>query len=244
MYVSAKSRKAFMKYSSSFQAAFLLAAAMTLFSAAAQASERVPIGNFLIDRTEVTIGAFHAYLSKEKIKTKAEQEGGGYEYASGWVRRPGWSWFTPYGQLGTDQEPVVHVTWSEAQSYCQHVGGRLPSFDEWKTAAYTEMRRRPTDGFKTGRTYRYPVGDTPDGMNNSREKHVAVGKTKQGINGLFDMGANVWEWVVDRRDDDALTAGGSWWYGPRMAEVTGAQWKPAEFYAVYVGFRCAYDGPG
>ena len=28
-------------------------------------------------------------------------------------------------------------------------------------------------------------------------------------------------------------------YGKTRRE--GAQWKPADFYAVYIGFRCAYD---
>ena len=56
-----------------------------------------------------------------------------------------------------------------------------------------------------------------------------------------DMGANVWEWLADRRGGEALTAGGSWWYGPEAARKEGMQWKPSAFYAVYVGFRCAYD---
>ncbi len=50
-------------------------------------------------------------------------------------------------------------------------------------------------------------------MNNNRRHHVPVGTTKRGVNGLYDMGANVWEWLADRRGEDALTAGGSWWYG-------------------------------
>ncbi len=58
-----------------------------------------------------------------------------------------------------------------------------------------------------GRTYAYPVGDAPEGMNNNRRAHVAVGTTKRGVNGLYDMGANVWEWIADRRGSDALTAG-------------------------------------
>ena len=103
------------------------------------------------------------------------------------------------------------------------------------------MRDAPTDGFIRGRTYAYPVGDASNGMNNSRERHVAVGTTKRGVNGLYDMGGNVWEWVADRRDDNALTAGGSWWYGPSEAQASGAQWKAANFFAVYVGFRCVYD---
>jgi formylglycine-generating enzyme len=117
----------------------------------------------------------------------------------------------------------------------------LPSFAEWRTAAYTETRDRPSDGFEKGRTYTYPVGEAPEGMNNNRRRHVGVGTTRRGVNGLYDMGGNVWEWVSDRQSDQALTAGGSWWYGPEQAKVDGAQWKAATFTAVYIGFRCAYD---
>ena len=108
-------------------------------------------------------------------------------------------------------------------------------------AAYTETRETPTDGFVRGRSYPYPVGDKPDGMNTNRRHHVAVGTTMRGVNGLHDMGANVWEWIADRRGEDALTAGGSWWYGASQTQSEAAQWKPAAFYAVYIGFRCAYD---
>jgi formylglycine-generating enzyme required for sulfatase activity len=54
------------------------------------------------------------------------------------------------------------------------------------------------------------------------------------------MGANVWEWLADVQGDEALTAGGSWWYGPYKAREDGAQYKPRDFAAVYIGFRCAY----
>ena len=47
-----------------------------------------------------------------------------------------------------------------------------------------------------------------------------------------------------RRGDDALTAGGSWWYGPEQARTDGVQWKAAGFYVVDIGFRCAYDAKG
>ena len=205
----------------------------------AEADERVEIGAFAIDKTEVSIGAFRKFLSNRQ--TQAERDGGGFEYAAGWTRRKGWTWAKPYGKAGQDTEPAVHVTWQEASDYCSSVGGRLPRFEEWKAAAYTEARRAPTDGFINGQTYTYPVGNDPNGMNNSRERHVPVGTTKRGVNGLYDMGANVWEWLADRRSDDALTAGGSWWYGPNMTRAESAQWKPAAFYAIYIGFRCAYD---
>ena len=77
-------------------------------------------------------------------------------------------------------------------------------------------------------------------MNNSRKRHVPVATTIQGVNGLYDMGANVWEWLADRQEGEALTAGGSWWYGPEQTRVNSMQWKPADFYVVYIGFRCIY----
>jgi sulfatase modifying factor 1 len=206
----------------------------------AAAVERVQVGAFWIDRTEVTVAAFRGFVEKSG-PTKAERDGGGYEYAAGWEQRPGWSWKAPFGAPAADREPAAHVSWHEADAYCRSIGGRLPTRAEWTEAAYTERRAIPTGGFETGKTYRYPVGETGDGMNNNRRRHVEVATTKQGVNGLYDMGANVWEWLADRRGGDALTAGGSWWYGPSKTQVSGMQWKPADFTAVYIGFRCAYD---
>lgn len=136
------------------------------------------------------------------------------------------------------------MTWEEARDYCRFAGGRLPTFAEWRLAAYTETRADPTDGFVQGRTYAHPVGDDPAGMNLSANdpwpRQAPAGATKRGVNGLYDMGGNVWEWVADRRGSEALTAGGSWWYGAAQTQTSGAQWKEVDFYAVYVGFRCAY----
>ncbi|HEY5720582.1 MAG TPA: formylglycine-generating enzyme family protein [Gammaproteobacteria bacterium] len=205
----------------------------------------IDLEGFSIDRTEVSIGQFRRFAVDNGLTTQAELEGGGYEYLAGWQRRPGWTWATPFGQAADQREPVVHVTWDEARRYCASVGGRLPSFDEWSRAAYLEMRPKPTDGFVRGRQYPYPVGDTPEGMNTSDNRawprHAPVGVTRVGVNGLHDMGANVWEWLSDTQGDDALTAGGSWWYGAYKTRREGAQYKPRSFAAVYIGFRCAYD---
>lgn len=215
-----------------------LALVAALGPAAADPAARLPVGDLLVDPTEVTIGAFRRFVEARGLRTAAEAAGGGNAFAGGWTRRPGWIWRAPYGTEGRDDEPAVHVTWAEAADYCRFAGGRLPSLEEWRRAAYTEMRGEPTDGFVTGRTYTFPVGDIPEGMNNSRRAHVPVATTKRGVNGLYDMGANVWEWLADRRQAEALTAGGSWWYGPEQARADGVQWKAAAFHAVYIGFRC------
>lgn len=219
----------------------MVGVAAWLVASTAAGAEPVRIGAFAIDPTEVTIGRFLAHAEKRGLVTTAEREGGGFEWAGGWTRRPGWTVRTPFGRPAAPEEPAVHVTWQEAADYCAAAGGRLPTFAEWRLAAYTETRDQPTDGFVKGRTYPYPVGESPEGMNNNRRAHVGVATTRRGVNGLHDMGGNAWEWLADRRGDEALTAGGSWWYGPEQTRAEGAQWKPAAFLAVYVGFRCAYD---
>ncbi len=209
----------------------------------AERAARISLPGFAIDQTEVSVGDFRAFTRAARRVTAAEQSGGSYEYSGGWVKRPGWTFEKPTGASAADNEPAVHVTWSEARDYCAYAGGRLPSLAEWRLAAYTEQRDLPSDGFVKGRTYPFPVGGQPIGMNNNRQRHVAVGATKRGVNGLYDMGGNVWEWLADRQGDEALTAGGSWWYGPEQTRESGMQWKSARFFALYIGFRCAYGNP-
>jgi sulfatase modifying factor 1 len=206
---------------------------------------RIDLDDFLIDATEVTIGQFADYSAKQNVKTSAEREGGGFEYGLGWERRPGWTYKTPYGNHARNDEPAVHLNWFEAKAYCEDAGGSLPTQAQWKQAAYTEKRKSPPRPFEYNRTYPYPTGETPAGANtvgtaDGWERHAPVAHTPAGVNGLYDMGANVWEWLADARGNERLTAGGSWWYDPSKMRAEGMQLKPADFYALYIGFRCIY----
>lgn len=213
------------------------------------------ISNFEIDRSEVTIGQFEKFAQSTRHFTVAEQTGGGNTYENGWEQRKGWNWRAPYGKPGAANEPVVHVTYQEAELYCRWAGKRLPTDAEWGEAAYTEKRSQPSGGFVSGKTYVFPTGDTPKGANclgdcglvntvshavTSRGKgHALTGTTLQGVNGLFDMGGNVWEWVDSGPGNEKRTRGGSWWYGSVNMRNDHVQSKPASMSAVYIGFRCA-----
>ena len=107
-----------------------------------------------IDNTEVTIAQFARYARATGTTTRAEREGGGFEYVGGWQRRTGWTWQRPDGsQPDTDQLPAVHLTHAEAQAYCQWAGGRLPTAAEWRTAGFTELRSQPPAPWVRGTTY-------------------------------------------------------------------------------------------
>jgi formylglycine-generating enzyme required for sulfatase activity len=124
------------------------------------------------------------------------------------------------------------------------------------SAAYTELRSQPPAPFETNKTYPYPTGQNPQGANCLNEcgktqaldyrqslsrgiGHAKVGTTARGVNGLYDMGANAWEWVDSGEAREKITRGGSWWYGAAQMHRDHMQTKPADTAVVYIGFRCA-----
>ncbi len=236
----------------------VLAFSVGLVSAvcASPATEMQQVGNLSIDRTEVTMEAFATYVEATGVVTSAEQVGGGLVYEAGWQRKPGWNWQTPFGGKTDMQLPVVHITFDEAAAYCHWAGKRLPTDLEWHTAAYTESRVSPEPPFITGQTYQYPTGTTPEGANclgdcgktsaldYSAVLHRGIGPapvatSAMGVNGLFDMGANVWEWTDIENDTSKGTRGGSWWYGAAPMASDHRAIKSRDLAAVYIGFRCA-----
>ena len=73
--------------------------------------------------------------------------------------------------------------------------------------------------------------------------HAPTGSTKAGVNGLFEMGANAWEWTDGGTDSARPTRGGSWWYGAAQMHRDHVQTKPPDTAVVYIGFRCAKSLP-
>lgn len=218
----------------------------------------VRVGDVWIDQTEVSVAAFTRFAKDTDFMSQAERDGGGQVYALGWQQKPGWVWSHPFGSVADPREPVVHITFDEATQYCQWRGARLPTDAEWMEAAYTEHRDNPPAPFETGKQYPYPTGETPDGANCLADcgatghlgyvdrlmrgfGPVPVGTSKAGVNGLYDMGGNVWEWVDGGTVTQRITRGGSWWYGAQRMHREDRATKPPGTAVVYLGFRCAKD---
>ena len=227
-----------------------------------------PLDGFAIARSETTVGQFRRFAEATGTVTRAEREGGGEVYEAGWVKKPGWTWRTPFGsgRAAADDEPAVHITFHEAQAFCRWAGGRLPSEAQWLAAAYTEQRAAPPAPWVRGRSYPYPTGDRPEGAQclddcgpAARQRaiahgavlqrghgHARVTATPAGVNGLHDMGGNAWEWVDEPAgasgNAERRTRGGSWWYGQAQMRADHLQSKPADTAVVYIGFRCVRSG--
>ena len=235
-----------------------LALILWVLGGSAMAVEMQNLGSFSIDRTEVSVADFAKFASATEFMSQAERRGGGEVYGFGWQQKPGWIWSHPFGTVADPDEPAVHLTFDEASQYCQWRGARLPTDAEWMQAAYTESRTQPSAPFQTGVTYPYPTGETPIGTNCldgcGNVSHlgyadrlmrgsgpVRVGSTTAGVNGLYEMGANVWEWVDGGSPRARITRGGSWWYGPERMHRDDQATKPPDTAVVYIGFRCAKD---
>ncbi len=219
----------------------------------------VQIGNLIWDQTEMTIGDVKGFASSSNFVSAAEKNGGGLSYEGGFVKKPGWTWKTPYGIPAKDTEPAVHLNQKEADSICRFYGKRLPTDAEWTSAAFLEQRFNPPTGYIKGQRYSYPGGVNPTtshclsgcgdyrglapaGALNRGTGHVQTGTTKPGVNGLYDMGGNVWEWTATERNGGYITRGASWWYGPERQQESDVESKPSDIAVVYIGFRCVADG--
>ncbi|MGW0858329.1 ergothioneine biosynthesis protein EgtB [Streptomyces sp. NPDC002690] len=168
-------------------------------------AHRREVTAFFLDTTPVTCGAYQRFI-----------EDGGYTqerwwHPSGWAmvreheltaplfwRREGGQWLRRrFGRTEPvpADEPVLHVSWYEADAYARWAGRRLPTEAEWEKAARHDAA--------AGRSLRYPWGDadpTPEranlGQRHLRPAPAGAYPAGQSRDGVRQLIGDVWEWTA------------------------------------------------
>jgi len=188
------------------------------------ADERPPVptqvGDFWIDRTEVTNAQFSAFVQATGHVTDAERQGGAAVFtvptADAMRKRPlawwafvkGANWQHPHGAdsslHGKAQYPVVLVSRADALAYARWLGRDLPTEAEWEFAAKAGQEGPQLDAAPRTRQGKpaanYWQGNFPmlDTAEDGYPGMAPVGCFAPNAWGLYDMIGNAWEWTKDR----------------------------------------------
>lgn len=176
---------------------------------------------FYLAECEVTVAQFRRFVEATGYVTDGERSGdGGWSGRAGeWVRHKEHVWRTPGEWPLADEQPVVHMSASDAQVFCDWLSKQesrhyyLPNEAQWEFAA------------RAGGEGLFGASDDPDSLEtlawykhnqpeDSRNQPQGVGKRGANPFGLYDMLGNVWEWTDTRYrgySDRRVLRGGAWY---------------------------------
>ena len=234
----------------------------------------VAVPSFYLDTTPVSNGAYEAFIAAGGYDDQrwwspagwAHRQRTGLDAPLSW-RREGGGWLrTRFGvtEPVPSAEPVMHVSWYEAEAYARWAGRRLPTEAEWEKAA----RFDPA----TGRSRRFPWGDADPSprLANLGQHHLQpapVGSYPEGAApcGARQLVGDVWEWTssdflpypgfrawpyreyseVFFGGEYKMLRGGSFAVGPVACRGTFRNWDYPVRRQIFTGFRTARDAaPG
>ena len=194
----------------------------------------VETGAYEMGLTPVTNAQFVQFVQKGYRERAAwSQEGWAWREANSVDKPRFWDEDAWRAYLGPDQ-PVVGVSWYEADAFARFCGMRLPSETEWERAA------RGDDG------RRFPWGDEWDpsfaAHRGGLRQTLPVGTHPRNRSpfGLLDCAGNVWEWCADWYSPGQRSARGGAWnaHPPQLRCANRNAWPPDARFS-NLGFRLA-----
>jgi len=212
---------------------------------------------FALGRDEITVAEFRNFVEDARYETDADRLGASLVYDEETGRsidKPGVNWRSDYtGATANDKQPVIHVSWTDANAYARWLAARtgkryrLPSEAEYEYALRAGTQTRfwwgdgnPTrlvgnltgDGDKSPSLGRRWTNAFPRYSDDSWGPAIA-GWNRYPPNpfGLRDIGSNVSVWIEDCWHDSYLRAPADSraWINPGCERhvVRGASWGSA-----------------
>ena len=237
------------------------------FEAESPAHE-VTLDGFWIDQTEVTNEQFGRFVTATGYETIGEKEESEYVFTGRqWESVAGANWQHPSGPEsnldGLDNHPVVLISWDDAKTYCDWVGGQLPTEAQWEYAvrgsadnifpwedAFNSIQLNYCD-MNCQLDWKDIAAD--DGYSRTAPVGNYAGDSRDGT---FDMAGNVWEWVSDWYGEDyyftspllnptgitggsyKVLRGGSWSDTLYAVRGTYRHYQSPDQPSDVIGFRC------
>jgi sulfatase modifying factor 1 len=142
---------------------------------------KVTLSSYWLDRTEVTVAAYHRCVQLRRCKPIAYHHGG--------------------SRFAKPDYPVSLVTWSQAADYCAFRGARLPTEAEFERAARGLARRNYPWGnlYNSHACNHGRLGWTHTDAADGFAELAPVGSFPSGRtrDGFLDLAGNVAEWIGD-----------------------------------------------
>ncbi len=229
------------------------------------ASDSLPA--FSIQRTPVTVGMYEVFAKAANYTTQAETYGnsGVFSYEKkAWILVDGAYYKQPFGKTegnAPEDHPATQVSYYDAAAFCAFYKMRLPTEQEWETAARYKQPVGSTsypwgDSIKTTIGYRANVWQGIFPYDQKVEDGYAYTSPVEAYpaapSGLRDMAGNVWEWTSDTiaghrlMGDDVhrIAKGGSFLCEPMWCHgylISGSTDNSSETGLFHTGFRCVCE---
>jgi len=102
-----------------------------------------------------------------------------------------WKSDTELGDLQLINAAATNISWFAANDYCNSLGKRLPTIDEWEYVAMANKNLPDARKLKTYNEYILSWYEKPKTFNNK------IGSTFKNYWGVYDLHGLVWEWTYD-----------------------------------------------
>ena len=234
------------------------------------ASESRVVPSFALDKFEVTVGRFRAWVDAGQptpktgevlyddhagrvVRWSKDAKVQDVKHLAGWQRYDTWT-------AGIETRPKNFVSWYTAAAFCAWDGGRLPTDVEWMYVARGGEEDRAYPWGSEAATPEHAVFNCMGDGTASCELNdiLPVGSRPKGVGrwGHFDLAGSMFEWTLQ----GAMTAsngvpvekarGGGFCYIGGVDRRATTELRPTVFrqespetVSHMTGFRCAYDLP-